>query len=108
VRSFHAIPAAYPRQLKESHGPWSRESHPFRKGEPPANETKEERKARQVVEADRLIEARYHSTEWSLEDAKKAAPPGQFIAAERWRRVEPTGGATVVCPHANGTVKEVS
>lgn len=107
VRSWHAVPAAYPRQIKEGTGSFSRGSHPFRASEPPAEETKVQRKQRLAGEVARLVETRYHATEWSLEEAAKEAPPGLYIAAERWTRKVPRGGATVVCTHANGTIKEV-
>lgn len=53
------------------------------------------------------MEARYSAEEWTLEEARRVAPPGQFIAVERWYRNEPRGGSTLICTHANGTTKEV-
>lgn len=111
TRSFHAIPAAYPRQLREAHGPHSRASHPYRDDHSPEAEaalTSEERRARANAEAKRVAEARWGAHEWTVEEGLAAAPEGQFLAVERWRRDVPRGGRTVVCTHANGMQKEVS
>lgn len=106
VRSYHAVPAAYPRQLREAHGTLTRDSHPFGRG-PVGEETKAERRARVNREAYVATRVRFHAEEWSIEDALAAAPKGLFIAAERWRRETPRGGKTLVCTHPNSTQKEV-
>jgi hypothetical protein len=106
TRSFHAVPAAYPRQLKEAHGPHSRSSHPFREDGPEPT-TSAERKARAEKEGFAAAQARWGGHEWSMEEAMAAAPKGLFVAVERWRRDKPRGGHTLVCSHANGMQKEV-
>lgn len=106
TRSFHAVPAAYPRQLREAHGNLTRESHPFRSGSV-GKETKAERRERVNREAFEATKVRFQAEEWSLEDALAASPKGLFIGAERWRRDSPRGGKTLVCTHPNSTQKEV-
>ncbi|KAL1412834.1 hypothetical protein Q8F55_000583 [Vanrija albida] len=106
TRSYHAAPAAYPKELKEATGAASRLPSPFRKSAPSENETKEERSARVTAESVECIRIRTDATQWSLDEAKAAAPPGLWLAAERWRRDKPTGGVTLVCTHANGLHKE--
>lgn len=106
TRSFHAVPAAYPRQLREAHGTLTRESHPFRQG-PVGSETKTERRARVNEEALAATRIRFQAEEWSAADALAEAPKGLFIAVERWRRDRPRGGKTLVCTHPNSTQKEV-
>lgn len=107
TRSFHAVPAAYPRQLREAHGVLTRESHPFRTGlvGPESKAERRRRVNREALEATRI---RLQAEEWSIEDALTAAPAGLFIAAERWRRDKPSGGRTLICTHPNSTQKEVS
>ncbi|TXT15861.1 hypothetical protein VHUM_00364 [Vanrija humicola] len=107
TRTYHATPAAYPKELKQATGTSSRLPSPFRKTELGENATKEERGKRMTDETLDLIRQRTEATEWSLDEAKAAAPPGLWLAAERWRRDKPTGGVTLVCTHANGLHKEV-
>lgn len=106
TRSFHAIPAAYPRQLREAHGTLTRESHPYGQGSV-GDETKAERRARVNREAFEATRIRFQAEEWSMENALSAAPKGLFLAVERWRRDDPRGGKTLVCTHPNSTQKEV-
>lgn len=107
TRTFHAVPAAYPRQLREAHGNLRRESLPFRRG-PVGQETQTQRRDRINREALEAARIRFQAEEWSMEDALAAAPKGLFIAAERWQRDAPRGGKTLVCTHPNSTQKEVS
>ncbi|TXT15415.1 uncharacterized protein COLE_01608 [Cutaneotrichosporon oleaginosum] len=105
-RSFHAVPAAYPKQLRESHGTLSRESEPFGNTCPIPGESKAERKVRVDGAVGAAVLARLDATEWTLEEGLQAAPAGLFMAVERWTRDKPVGGHTLVCTHPNGTQKE--
>ncbi|BEI83670.1 hypothetical protein CcaverHIS002_0402740 [Cutaneotrichosporon cavernicola] len=105
TRTFHAVPAAYPRQLKEATGTYGRSSHPFRESGPEPK-TSAERKARSEKEGFKAAEARWGGHEWSMDEALAASPKGLFVAVERWRRDKLRGGHTVVCSHANGMQKE--
>lgn len=113
-RSLHALPAAYPRALVESSGDLSRGSTPF--GEVPAKESKEERGARIKRERDNAVQTRADARAWDVSEEGEVEPEAlstapQWIAAERWRRVESTDdaeGVTLVFLHANGFQKEVS
>ncbi|TXT06152.1 hypothetical protein VHUM_03625 [Vanrija humicola] len=111
-RSLHALPAAYPRALVESSGTLTRGSAPF--GEPPANESKEERKARIKRARDNAVQVRADARAWDVDENGEVEPealstPPQWIAAERWRRTASTDdaeGVTLVFVHANGFQKE--
>lgn len=107
-RTYHAVPAAYPRGLRESHGKLGRFDHPYATSQPGPKETKEERKARLLADVENCVRQRFDAKEWDLEEAQKAAPSGLFLAAERWTRDKPQGGYTVLCSHANGMQKEAS
>jgi len=107
TRTLHAAPAAWPKQLRESIGTYSRDSAPF--GPTPASETKEARAARINREKDTSITTRFAATEWTIDEARNSAQPAQWLASERWRRDRPVpGGVTLVFAHANGLQKEVS
>lgn len=106
VRTHHAAPAAYPRLYREGHGNLGHDSQPW--GTVPDEECKEERAKRLGEWCETLVRGRYDSHAWSLEEAKEAAPPRQWISVERWARKEPVGGYTLVCTHAGGLQKEVS
>lgn len=111
TRSYHAAPAAYPKELKEAHGTLSRLSTPYKTADAATNESKEEKAKRFSADTDKSVEMRYDVTNWTIEEAKSAAPPGHWIAAERWRRDKPSPsgkGKVLVCTHANGLQKEVS
>lgn len=106
VRTHHAASAAYPRLYREGHGNLGHDSQPW--GTVPDEESKEERAKRLGEWCETLVRGRYDSHAWSLEEAKEAAPPRQWISVERWARKEPVGGYTLVCTHAGGLQKEVS
>lgn len=108
TRSFHAVPAAYPKQMRESHGNLRRASEPFGNTRPIPGEGKKERGVRVNNAVGQAVLARLDGQEWELEDGLKAQPQGLFMAVERWKRDVPVGGHTVVCTHPNGTQKEVS
>lgn len=108
VRSVHAVPAAYPRQLRESHGTFSRDSHPFRSEPVSPTESPHDKETRLNDETGNMAHKRYDAKEWSLEEARAAQPCKQWISVERWRRETPLGGYTLVCNHASGLQKEVS
>ncbi|EKC98389.1 hypothetical protein A1Q2_07403 [Trichosporon asahii var. asahii CBS 8904] len=104
VRTHHAASAAYPRLYREGHGNLGHDSQPW--GTVPDEESKEERAKRLGEWCETLVRGRYDSHAWSLEEAKEAAPPRQWISVERWARKEPVGGYTLVCTHAGGLQKE--
>lgn len=105
-RSFHAAPAAYPREIREGHGDLSRSSHPYRRSPVPAKESKEEKSRRQAEELNYSIDQEYAAHRWDLSEARAAAPKGLWSSVERWRRTQPRGGYTLVVTHANGLLKE--
>ncbi|KAL1404898.1 hypothetical protein Q8F55_008509 [Vanrija albida] len=101
VSSYHAAPAAYPRLMREQHGTLTRESFT-----PPADESAEARALRIEQEAIASVRDRYDAKLWDLEEAAAVAPPKQWLSVERWRRIKPVGGYTLVCAHAGGLQKE--
>jgi hypothetical protein len=107
TRSVHAAPAAYPKNLREAHGTFSRSSRPWGP-EPPTGESKEARTSRQAGELHECVRQRYAAKHWSIEEALAANPRGHWISVERWRRDKPAGGYTLVLTHANGLQREVS
>lgn len=107
TRSYHAVPAAYPRGLRESHGKFGRFDHPYATSQPPAAETKDQRRARLLADSENCVRKRFDAKQWTLDEARAAAPTGLFLAAERWQRDAPQGGYTILCSHANGMQKEV-
>ncbi|GMK55943.1 hypothetical protein CspeluHIS016_0209990 [Cutaneotrichosporon spelunceum] len=106
TRTFHAVPAAYPRQLREGTGKLSRSSDPFGNTRPIPGESKAARKRRIEAAVGAAVLARLDADEWNLEEALRAAPEGLFLSVERWTRDTPVGGHTLVCTHPNGTQKE--
>lgn len=108
VSTYHAAPAAYPRLMREQHGNLSHGSYPWGPVPPPANETPAQRGERIEQDAIAAVRGRYDAKVWDLEEAAAAAPPKQWISVERWRRLKPVGGYTMVFAHAGGFQKEVS
>lgn len=107
TRSEHAAPAAYPKQLRESHGSLGRASEPFGNTRPIPGESGAERKARVEGAVGQAVLARLDASQWTLDQAAKDRPKGLFVAVERWSRDKPVAGHTLVCTHPNGTQKEV-
>jgi hypothetical protein len=109
IRTLHASPAAYPRDLRESTtGGLARASHPYRSTEPGKDEAKEERNARLNADKEECVRQRVTATEWGLEEAMGAPHPSLWVSAERWKRDTPhKDGVTLVCMHACGLNKEV-
>jgi pimeloyl-ACP methyl ester carboxylesterase len=107
TRSYHAAPAAYPKELAEAHGTLSRSSLPYKTADAKAGETKEEKVARFAADSNKCVETRYAVHHWTYAEVQAAQPKGHWLAAERWRRDKPTGrGKVLVCTHANGLQKE--
>ncbi|BEJ14795.1 hypothetical protein CspHIS471_0405620 [Cutaneotrichosporon sp. HIS471] len=106
TRSYHAAPAAYPKELAEAHGTLTRESLPYQTTPPVEGESKEERGARWKADADKCSQMRYDVHNWTYDEVMTERPRGHWLAAERWRRDEPRGGKVLVCTHANGLQKE--
>jgi hypothetical protein len=92
--------------MAEGHGTLDRASHPW--GAPAVGESSAERDARTTQETIDNVRGRYDAKYWSIEEAQAKRPPKQWVSMERWRRIEPTGGYTLLCAHAGGLQKEVS
>ena len=109
VSSRHIVPAAYPRTFRESTGNLHRGSNPFTAGLPVVNETAAQRKKRMLEEAKVALNMRSSATPTSHNDDPQ---PGQWIAGERWRRIDRDKkegeGLTLVLSTGTGFAKEVS
>lgn len=104
----HIIPAAWPRQYKEITGNLDRSSRPFTLAPIPRDETKDQRKARNLGEAKESIRQRFSATEWTEEEIRAGKPGMLYIGAEVWKRDGADGkGLVLVMAHANGFTKEV-
>lgn len=115
--SKHVLPGAWPRQFREVTGTLDRSSKPFFRpsrseaSSTAAEETKEQRIARNLAEAKECVKQRFDATEWTAEEIAEGKPGMLWIAAERWKRdrAEDDGkGLVLILAHANGFTKEVS
>lgn len=103
------MPAAYPRSFGQSTGDLHRYSTPYTRSPLVADESSDQRKARNMDEARECVRRRFEAK--PIEINKETDEPQLWLAGECWRRKPGTkraDGLTLVVSAANGFTKEVS